>query len=233
MINQLKVEMFKIKRFWVVYLIIILLAIAGFIPGYRLFSADKTLTSDIMFSLLVGDTSLMFLYSVVSAWFIGNDFSSRTIHNEIKTGFGRFSVIVSRKIIVFGTAVIFHIIFMGSTMLGFMCRNGFDTDFISMRNFLWLLVVLLQVITGQNIIVCISFAIKKAAAGVVASVCFSFIAFNLLRNFIDADWFNFSFLSLAQDGSTRTLLISCVYAAAVYVMVSVAACKLFSKAQIS
>lgn len=232
MINQLKVEIFKIKRFLAVYLVLIFLAVIGFLSGYSTFAEDETLTSNTIFSWMAGDTSLMFLYSVISAWFIGIDFSNRTIHNEIKTGFERISIIISREIIVFSTAIIYHITIVGSTIIGFMCKNGFDTDFVNMRNLIWMLVVLLQVITGQNVIVCISFIIKKAVTGVVASLCFSFVAFNVLRNFIDADWFNYSFLSLAQDGSSRTLLISCIYAVVVYVLVSGVTYKLFSRAQI-
>ena len=88
MYNQLRVEKYKAKRFIIMYLAAAVLAAAGFFLG--LLKLPESMDTAKVFSLAVCDTSFMFIVSLVAAWFAGNDFLNRTIHNEIKVGYSRF-----------------------------------------------------------------------------------------------------------------------------------------------
>ena len=93
MCNQLKVEFFKFRHFILFYLGVILMAGAGGAYGFLKFP-----NADIYdgFTATLSDVSFMFVTALVSAWFVGNDFSNRTIHNEITTGYSRLSVLFVR-----------------------------------------------------------------------------------------------------------------------------------------
>ena len=79
--NQLMIEVYKAKRFIIMYLAAAVLAAAGFFLGFLKLSED--LDTATVFSFSICDTSFMFLISLAAAWFAGNDFLNRTIHNEI------------------------------------------------------------------------------------------------------------------------------------------------------
>lgn len=55
------------------------------------FFLPEHLDTATVFSFSICDTSFMFIISLVTAWFAGNDFLNRTMHNEIKVGYSRFS----------------------------------------------------------------------------------------------------------------------------------------------
>ncbi len=230
MINQLKVELFKIKRFWLLYAGVVLLFLAGFFYGYLKF--NESYNTNTMFAAGVGDTSFMFVFSLVSAWFIGNDFSSRTVHNEVKIGYSRFSIIASRTIIVILTSTFLHLTYIVALIGGFSLKYGFDTSVFCLSNLFWLLTVMIQIIGVQCCVVFISFLTKKATAAIAVSVCFTFITCNILRNFLDSSVFRLSSFSLAQNSYTSTLVMSCIYAALMIVAITLLTHITFRKAEI-
>jgi ABC-2 type transport system permease protein len=230
MINQLKVEWFKLRSFWLLYIAAILLFSAGFFYGYLKFP-DYCSTNHI-FAIVVCDTSFMFVISLVTAWFIGNDFSSRTVHNEIKIGYSRLSILISRAITVFMVSILLHILYIISTIIGFSLKHGFDKSIFNTQNVFWLFTVIIQIIAMQSIIILITFTLRKAAASISAAICFSFIACNSLRNFLNDDIFKLSCFCLAQNKLTRTLAFSGLFAALTFTAVIAVTNIIFRKAEI-
>ena len=228
--NQLMIEKYKAKRFVIMYLAAAVLAGAGFFLG--LLKLPGHLDTATVFSFSICDTSFMFIVSLVAAWFVGNDFLTRTIHNEIKVGYSRFSVFIARTITTVIMAVLLHLIYVFATVLGFVVKYRFDGSIFSMTNFAWLLVVLLQVCANISIVMFIVFSLKKATSGIAVTVVFSFVSCNILRNFISDSVFRLTCFSLAQTSDNRTLALSAVFAAAVIVISLTATHFVFRKAEI-
>lgn len=94
--NQLMIEKYKAVRFPILYIAAVILATADFLLGFL--KLPESMNTSTVFSISLCDTSFMFIISLVAAWFAGNDFMNRTIHNEIKVGYSRFSVILARTL---------------------------------------------------------------------------------------------------------------------------------------
>lgn len=228
--NQLAIETYKAQRFILLYLAAAVLAAAGFFLG--LLKLPASMDTAAVFSLSICDTSFLFIISLVAAWFAGNDFQNRTIQNEIKAGYSRFSVCMSRTIATGIMAVLLHLIYILATVLGFAVHYRFDSSMFSVVNFVWMLVVMLQICANICIVILIVFALKKAAAGIAATVVFSFVCCNILRNFISESIFRFTCFSLAQTSDHKTLAVSAVFAAAVIAVSLTATHFVFRKAEI-
>ena len=228
--NQLIIEKYKAKRFVIMYLAAAVLAAAGFFLG--LLKLPEHLDTAKVFSLSVCDTSFMFIISLVAAWFAGNDFLNRTIHNEIKAGYSRFSVFMARTITTVIMAELLHLTYVSAAVLGFAVKYRFDGSIFSVTNLVWLLVVMLQICANICIVMFIVFALKKAPSGIAVTVVFSFVTCNILRNFISGSVFRLTCFSLAQTSDNRTLALSAVFAAAVIVISLTAAHFVFRKAEI-
>ena len=228
--NQLMIEKYKAERFVIMYLVAAVLAAAGFFLG--LLKLPEYMDTAKIFSLSVCDTSFMFIISLVAAWFAGNDFQNRTIHNEIKVGYSRFSVFMARTITTVIMAVMLHLTYIFATVLGFAVKYRFDSSIFSMTDFVWLLVVMLQICANICIVMFIVFAIKKVTSGIAVTVVFSFVSCNILRNFISESVFRLTCFSLAQTSDNRTLALSAVFAAAVIIISLTATHFVFRKAEI-
>ncbi len=228
--NQLMIEKYKAKRFIIMYLAAAVLAAAGFFLG--LLKLPEYMDTAKVFSLSVCDTSFMFLISLVAAWFAGNDFQNRTIHNEIKVGYSRFSVFMARTITAVIMAELLHLTYVFATVLGFAVKYRFDSSIFSMRHFGWLLVVMMQICANICIVMFIVFALKKVTSGIAVTVVFSFVSCNILRNFISKSVFRLTCFSLAQTSDNRTLVLSAVFAAVIIVISLTATHFVFRKAEI-
>ena len=206
-----RVESFKAVRFGMIYVGIAIMAAAGFAYGYLKFPSG--IDSAKVFSLTLCDTSLMFIATSIVSWFVGNDFLNRTIHNEIKLGRTRFSVIFTKTIVSFVISALIHMIYVVSTVAGFWVRYGFDSTMFKSRNLIWSLVILVQIGAIVGCVMFIVFALKKALAGIAFTVVFTFFTCNMLRNFLSDKYvFKLSCFSLAQTSDTKTLFLSGVFA---------------------
>ena len=228
--NQLMIEAYKAKKFIIMYLAAAVLATAGFALGFLKLPENMDTAS--VFSLSICDTSFMFIVSLVAAWFAGNDFLNRTIHNEIKIGYSRFSVLMARTITSVIMAMLLHLTYVSATVLGFAVKYRFDSSIFSVTNFVWLLVVMLQICANICIVMFIIFALKKVTSGIAVAVVFSFVSCNILRNFISDSFFRLTCFSLAQTSDNRTLALSAVFAIAVITASLIATYFAFRKAEI-
>lgn len=228
--NQLMVERYKAKRFFLLYLAAAVLGTAGFLLGFLKLTED--LDTATVFSYSICDASFLFIISLVAAWFAGNDFLNRTIQNEIKMGYSRFSVFLARTIVTAVMGVALHLTYVFAMVLGFCVRFQFDGSIFSRTDFAWLLVVVLQICAFVCVVMFIVFALKKATSGIAVAVVFSFVSCNILRNFIRDSVFRLTCFSLAQTSDGRTLALSAVFAAAVIVLSLTATHFVFRKAEI-
>lgn len=187
MFNLLKVEFYKLKKFQLGYVAILFMAVVGYLYGDNRIGNkvfEMTDNTAIAFSRVVSDNSFVFIIAIVAAMFMGKDFSNRTICNEIKLGYSRFHILFSRTVMVCVFAVLLHVIYIISVIVGFSAVRGFDTSLFSSENTLWLLTVLLQLVATICGVVLISFLAKKASEATVLSALYCVICCNILRNFI-------------------------------------------------
>lgn len=207
MCNQLKVTFFKLRHFWLFIIVVVFMAGIGFFHGY--IKLASLVHENGMYDAFIAtncDTSFIFLLALVSASFIGSDFSNRTIHHEITTGYSRWSVLVVRELSASLSAVILHFTFIICTMIGVGIKTGFSVDRFENRDLFWCVVILLQLSALQSIIVLITFICAKASVAIAASVCFTFLMCNVLRNFFDGIIFKSSCFCLVQNNAYETLI---------------------------
>lgn len=230
MLNQMSVQKYKAVRFPILYIAALVTITMGFLYGYL--KLPPTFDTNAVFSDTVCDTSGFFIFALVAAWFAGNDFLTRTIHNEIKAGYRRFSLILTRTVTTTTMVILLHLGYILSTVIGFSLKNGFDTSLFTVVNLFWLLTVLIQVCADICIVMFIVFSLKKATSAIAVAVVFAFIAFNVLRNFISESVFRLTPFSLAQTSDAGMLALSAVIAAAVIAGILTATHFVFRKAEI-
>ena len=233
MCNKLKVVFFKFRNFWIFYVGIVGLAGVGAAHGYIKLAGQGAKNGIYeAFAGTICDSSFLFLLSLIAAWFIGNDFSNRTIHNEITTGCSRLSVLFVRELPVFLFAVILHTIYIFSTVIGVGIKAGFSFALFTKRDVLWGIVVLLQLLAIQTLVVLITFICAKVSAAIAVSVCFTFVACNVLRNYFDGKIFTSSCFCLAQNNLSKTLIPAGVTALATLIITVIVTYLVFRKKEI-
>lgn len=205
MCNQMKVEFSKFRCFGLFYFGILLMIGLGGSYGFVKFPHANIYDG---FAATLCDTSFMVIPALITAWFVGNDFSNRTIHNEITTGCSRLSVLFVREVPVFLSGVLLHFTYVAATMTGVGMKNGFSLEGFQIKDLYWCITVMLQLIAMQSIIVLITFISAKAAPAIAVSVCFIFFMCNILRNYLGVKVYTMSCFCLARDNFYETLLSS-------------------------
>lgn len=218
MCNQLKVMFFKFRHFLVFYIVGLCIAGLGFWHGFAKV-APLGCNAYEMFSGASCDTSLIIILAVATSWFLGNDFSNRTIHHEISLGYSRLSVLLVRELPVMIFGVIFHSLFVFFSVLGVVCKNGFTENMFKIQDIFWCLTILLQVVALQSIITMITFICGKATSAIAASVCFIIVTCNVLRSFLYDTFFEKTVFCFARNNSSETLITSSVVAVLTLVIV--------------
>lgn len=211
MFNLLRIEFYKLSKFLFGYIAILFMLGVGLSYGGIKLSELEINTSDV-FNYVICDTSFVFVMALVAALFIGKDFSSRTICNEIKMGYNRYQILLSKMIAVCVFAVLLHMIYIISTIIGFVVIRGFDTSVLCSENALWLLAVSLQLVAIISGVVLICFIARKSLEAITLSVMYTFICCNLLRNFISSKIFTMSCFCFVQDSNIENLLFSAISA---------------------
>lgn len=231
MCNQIKVQFFKLRHFMLFYLALICMAGFGFSYGFVKIASIGGEVYD-AFATTLCDASFMFVSALVGAWFIGSDFSNRTIHHEIALGYSRWSVLLVRELPVLLSGVLMHLVYTLSAVLGTGLKGGFSFDSFSTHDIFWCLTVVLQLIALQSIIALISFICAKAPAAITASVSVIIVMCNILRNFLGNTFYNRTVFYLAPDNETKTLVTSCIVAFIILALSLAATHLIFSKKDI-
>lgn len=231
MCNQLRVEFFKLRHFWLFYLAVIGMSAAGFSYGYIKLTSVGYGVYD-AFTETNCDTSFVFIHALVSAWFIGSDFSNRTIHHEITSGHSRWSVLGVKVLPAVLSGIILHCIYCCSTMIGVGVKAGFADGRFTVRDILWFATILLQLSAVQGIVTLITFLCAKAPAAIAVSVCTVFAGCNVLRNFFYGAIFTRSVFCFARDSAYGTLGPTSAVAAATLAALIVFTYLIFRKREI-
>lgn len=235
MFNLLKVEFYKLKKFQIGYIAMLFMVVIGYLYGDNRIGNkvfEMTDNTAIAFSHVVSDNSFVFLISIVTALFMGKDFSNRTICNEIKLGHSRFHILFSRTVIVCIFAVLLHVIYIISTIFGFSVVRGFDTSLFCTDNALWLLTILIQLVAITSGVVLISFMAKKVSEAIALSALYSVICCNILRNFISAKIYTLSCFYFVQNNSSENLVSATISALVTMIVFWAIATITFNKAEL-
>lgn len=205
--NQLKLEMYKIKRSKIFYLGILAFIALGILIGVKAINLHMVSGKEIFLDT-VSDTSVMFLLSLFICYFIGDDFTNRTIDNEIRVGYSRLSVILARGIVVLPFTVLIYMCYTITTTVCVGIINGFGTEVTIIEMLVRLILFAFQVMAVQSFTIFFIFVCKNATLGMVVSVCFTFVTCNLLRNFMGEENFLFritSFYRIMMNSESLTI----------------------------
>lgn len=234
MINLLKVELYKLKKFKLGYITVIFMLIVGYMYGDKIGNKffDTNENTAAVFSHTVCDTSFVFIIALVAALFIGRGFSNRTICNEIKLGYSRFHVLLSKMTAACILAALLHTTYIISTVLGFSIVRGFDASVLSPGNALCLLTVLIQLTAIISGVILISFTTKKMSESIALSAMCAAICCNILRNYMSSKIFTLSCFYFVQDNNEENLVFSGISALVTMLVFLTIAAFAFRKAEI-
>lgn len=234
MMNQLRVEFYKLTRFIGVYLLMAFQAGVGVSYGYDILSKSGigVTSTNMVFQTVIGDTSTMIIIFSVIAWFLGKDFSTRTIQNEIRIGYSRESIFISRSLITFFTIILMHFIWIVFSLLGFILKRGIDVSFLQFTNFIWLITVSLQVMAIASAVIMIEFFAKNASMAIIINIIIVFIGCNIMRNIVDMQIYQITCFGLAQSDSWKVLLPAIICAIVTILAFGLITCVRFRKAEI-
>ena len=223
MLNQLRIENYRAKRFVPLYVFLGLIIALLLYTERRLFVMGRNLPDlHSVFAESVQDVSLIFFIAILGAWFVGIDFSNRTIQRSVVTGCSRFSVVISRLLPSCAMAVIFHLCFVFSDMLGLGIQAGFSFKGFTLTDLAWLLVVLLQVTALESVFVFITFVCGNVYSAITASVAVDIVACNIMRNYFPAGIYRDLCFCFA-DNCTKERLILCSVFAIITIIVMITA----------
>lgn len=231
MFNLLKMEFYRLKKFPFGYIVLLFFLVIGIIGGgYKLLDYCEN-TADI-FAANVCDTSLVFVISLTAAFFMGKDFSSRTIDNEIKLSYSRFKILLSKTIAVCVFAAFIHTVWVAANVLSFAAVRGFDSSVLCAENAFWLITVLIQLSAVISGVMLITFSTRTVAGAIAISSMYVLICCNILRNYTDAKIFTMSPFCFAQDNNTENLLFTAIVAFVTLIIFSATATVIFHKSDI-
>lgn len=249
MINQFRVEFYKLrhlKLFRRVMIFVVLFGIFGwfFMKWYLYFwpqyySRDMSTMGNLFFEGM-SDTSFVFLYSMVTAWFVGTDFDNRTIHNEIAVGYSRWSVLLSRILTCWCASFLLHVVVtVFYTEVGWSAYGyGFHVPKLGMRDFVWFGVILLQLMAMQSLVVLITILSANAPTALVVSGVFSFLIHEVHVYFLSRGMerglriWGTMFFALVQDNSDGTLIAAGCMAVAAIVGLTAVTYYIFQKMEL-
>lgn len=231
MFNLLKVEFYKLKKFTFGYIVLIFFLVIGIIGGGYMLSDHFDNTAAI-FAINVCDTSLVFTISQASAFFMGKDFSNRTIDNEIKLNYSRFEILLSKMIAASTFAAFIHTAWVAANVLSFAAVRGFDSSVLCAENAFWLITVLIQLSAVISGVMLITFITRTVTGAIAISSMYVLICCNILRNYTDAKIFTMSPFCFAQDNNTENLFFTAIVAIVILIIFSAAATAIFNKVDV-
>lgn len=230
MCNQIKISFYKFRRFPIFYLAVLFMVFMGVYTGCT--AASHGFNVRQCLELNIRDTSFMFMVTLVTSWFVGSDFGTRTIHHELTLGYSRWSVLLVRELPVMLSSVVLHFTCGAVALLVNGYINGFPSDLFQTQDLFWCLTVALQLIALQSIIVLISCICASTSSAIGVSAVFTFISCNILRNFMDGPIFTRSVFCLARDNRPETLVPAAIVAAITLVVTVAANYVIFRKQEI-
>ena len=239
MLNLLKIEGYKLRRFKPFYFslaLMVLMGIEGAHTGLKQAYIDYwgvgTMHDGFIDS--VQDCSFAFLIGMLIAWYIGLDFTNRTIHRSIVTGGKRWMVVVSRIMTTSLMTFIFHLFLIGSQMATFGKSFGYSLEGFCMQDLVWLGVIALQLIALNAFYALITIICGNVYTALFACVITAAIGGNILRNvFVGNTIYEHSFFCFAKSASSSDLIPCAICAIIAFVILVGITSVYFNKKDVS
>ena len=249
MINQFRVEFYKLWHFKLFRRVMVFVVLYGvfiwfalkwqlyFWPQYY-FHDQSTMGN--FFTETMREISYIFLYSMLTAWFVGTDFDNRTIHNEIAVGYSRWSVLFSRILTCWCASILLHVVTSVLYAEIWWAAHGYGLHVpkLGMRDSVWFGVILLQLMAMQSLVVLITILSANAVTALVVSGAFSFLIHEVHVYFISRGMekgpriWGTMFFALAQDNSGGTLIAAGCMAVAAIVGLTAVTYSIFRKMEL-
>ena len=238
MINQMKVEKFKMLRFIPYYFCLAFILynfigplIHGLKPSFYEYWGYSCMHDGYVDS--IQDCAMYFLWGMLIAWFVGIDFNRRTIHGTIVTGNNRTKIILCKILASCILIYIFHLLDVIGSCIIFGKHFGFSFDGFGFRDILWLVVVLIQLAAVVSFFVLITFIFKNVYSALFTSVFISAVGGNVLRNFFEGNFiYEHSFFCLAKSSENSDLIPCAICAIIAFVVFFIGTVYIFKKSDV-
>ena len=226
MLNLFKIERYKMRRFtpfyasmgFLVFLVIYDLIVGikqsyiDAFPNGRMYDGFKDGISDLSFSFLIG---------MLIAWYVGIDFTNRTLHRVIVTGNQRWKIVISQLMATSILTTIFHLGLAVETTIQYGRGFGYSFDGFNSKDIVWIAVVILQIMAMNAFYIMISYICGNVYTALFACVSVSLIGGNILRNVFRGNYiYEHSLFCLAKS-SANSDLIPCAICAIIAIVVFV------------
>lgn len=239
MFNLLRIERKKIIRFIPLYVcmaIILLMFLDWFSKGITdtYIEMYGPLTMHDGFAEGIQDCSFAFMYGMIIAWFVGIDFTNRTIHKAIVTGNSRWKILVAKLISTSIVVMILHFISATLEMLVYGKQFGFSFDGFSLKDAAWVGVIILQLIAYNAFYEMITVICGNVYIALFACITTAAVAGNVLRNYLGGNFiYEHSFFCLAKSSSASDLIPCAVCAIIAAALLVAASCIIFKKRDVA
>lgn len=228
MFNLLKIERHKIIRFIPLYVCLAIIFLMFLDWSAKGLTDDYvemygTLAMHDGFTEGIQDCSFSFMYGMLIAWFIGIDFTNRTVHKAIVTGNSRWKIVVAKLISTSVVVMVLHFVTAVLEMLVYGKQFGFSFDGFSVKDVAWVGVIVLQLIAYNAFYEMITIICGSVYTALFACITVAALAGNVLRNYLNGNFiYEHSFFCLAKSSSASDL-IPCAVCAIIATALLVAA----------
>ena len=174
--NQIKVILYKLIKSKALYITALFYALLGVWSSLGPILYDGVAwTAQYGFLLFISSRNTLIISAIFAAYMLGKDFSNRTINNEVRIGYSRLSIILSRAIVILPATAILYFFTLIPCIIIFGVYNGFGFDTFIPVLLLRLVLFLVQTISVTVFALLFVFWTKKAAAGLIACFVFNVI----------------------------------------------------------
>lgn len=234
MFNLLRIERKKIVRFIPLYVclaILFLMYLDWFVKGLN---TSDPLTMHDGFAEGIQDCSFSFMYGMIIAWFVGIDFTNRTIHKAIVTGSSRWKIVVAKLISTSLVVMIIHFVSAALEMLIYGKKFGYSFEAFSVKDLAWLAVIVLQLIAYNAFYELITVICGNVYIALFACTTTAAVSGNVLRNYLGGNFiYEHSFFCLAKSSSASDLIPCALCAIIMSVLFLAASCLIFRKRDVA
>ena len=233
MLNLFKIERYKMKRFtpyyvsmgFLLFLVVYNLIVGGIKQSYVDAHPNGCMYDGFMDG--VSDASFSFLIGMLIAWYVGIDFTNRTLHRVIVTGNKRWMTVISQLIATSVLTIIFHLGLVVETVIQYGSGFGYSFDGFNKKDIAWIGVVCLQLIAMNAFYMLITYICGNVYTALFACVSVAAVGGNVLRNVFRTNLiYEHSFFCFAKS-SENSDLIPCAICAIIAIVVFVTATIIF------
>lgn len=246
MLNLIKAEIYKLRHQRLpIILFIIVIAISIFSAFSEINLLGNLVTGKMSFANAFQDIFMLFVIAIFGGFYIGSDFSNRTIQTELSKGLKRLDIILSKACVFSISSSLIMLLYPVTVCLIHTIKFGWGEAFDMLSIYYLLRVALLGSILNigtASIYVCFAFLCRDIPKTIC--ICFAFpVVFSAISNTLGKQFLivdkllNFSTLSqlkyIVGDKMSVTASMSIVLSTCItIIIVLLIANYFFSKAEI-